>query len=219
MGFRFWLGISTLVLVALWSGYAIFLIYISSPITDVSLNSAAPFGDSFGIFSSLFAGLALIGLLYTIHLQAEELKLQREEMSKNVATQVRGLHFSMQELAINDTSGDLQNIWLEDFGSEQSFRQAAYVNLVLSHWEMQFQNGLMSKGQLVTAASRYMKKFHFQSFWINARSHRAAMAHEADNREAVLFHEILEIAYNNGFNRSPESSGPAKPDHSSGGAA
>ncbi len=196
MGFRFWLGVSTLFLVALWGGYAIFLVYISSPITDVSLNSAAPFGDSFGIFSSLFAGLALIGLLYTIHLQAEELKLQREEMAKNVATQVRGLHFSMQELAISDTSGELQKVWYEDSGSEQSFRQSAYVNLVLSHWEMQFHNGLMTQDQLRTAAKTYMKKFHFQRFWVNARAHRASMADAADNKVAVLFHEILDAAYN-----------------------
>ena len=200
MGFRFWLGISTLFLVGLWGGYAAFLFYVSYPALDFSLNTTAPFGDSFGIFSSLFAGLALIGLLYTIHLQAEELKLQREEMSKNVATQVRGLHFSLQELAISDMSGELQKVWSEDHESKQSFRQSAYVNLVLSHWEMQFEHGLISEGELLHLANTYMQNYHFTAFWKRTRTYRAAMARAAGRKEAEVFHETLDSAYNNGFN-------------------
>ncbi|GAA3606743.1 putative phage abortive infection protein [Flavivirga amylovorans] len=38
------------------------------------------FGDSFGAINSLFSGLALAGIIYTIYLQKKELSLQRKEL-------------------------------------------------------------------------------------------------------------------------------------------
>lgn len=46
------------------------------------LDERAIFGDSFGTINSLFSGLALGGIIYTIFQQKKELKLQREEISK-----------------------------------------------------------------------------------------------------------------------------------------
>ena len=39
------------------------------------------FGDSFGATNALFSGLAFAGLIYTVLLQRNELKLQREELA------------------------------------------------------------------------------------------------------------------------------------------
>jgi hypothetical protein len=44
-------------------------------------NKSGVFGDSFGAINSLFSGLALSGIIYTIYLQREELSLQRKELS------------------------------------------------------------------------------------------------------------------------------------------
>lgn len=38
------------------------------------------FGDSFGAINALFSGLAFVGLIFTIYLQKNELKLQRNEL-------------------------------------------------------------------------------------------------------------------------------------------
>ena len=38
-------------------------------------------GDIFNAISSLFAGLAFAGIIYTIYLQSEELSLQRKELA------------------------------------------------------------------------------------------------------------------------------------------
>ncbi|BDA80155.1 hypothetical protein LPTSP3_g30850 [Leptospira kobayashii] len=48
----------------------------------MSFNEAliGPIGDMFGAINALFSGLALAGIIYTIYLQHEELKLQREEL-------------------------------------------------------------------------------------------------------------------------------------------
>jgi len=48
----------------------------------LDLNERGIFGDSFGSINSLFSGLALGGIIYTIFQQKKELSLQRLEISK-----------------------------------------------------------------------------------------------------------------------------------------
>ena len=44
------------------------------------LGGAGVFGDSFGALNTLFSGLAFAGIILTIFMQKEELKLQRKEL-------------------------------------------------------------------------------------------------------------------------------------------
>ena len=53
---------------------------VPSYLYGVGDSNAAQLGDSFGIASSLFSGLALAGVLIAIILQSQELRLQREEL-------------------------------------------------------------------------------------------------------------------------------------------
>lgn len=69
---------STVVLLVL--GYGAFIIYVSWPITFGNVDKAGVFGDSFGVLTALFSGLAFAGIVFTILLQREELKLQRKEL-------------------------------------------------------------------------------------------------------------------------------------------
>lgn len=55
--------------------YRPFLIYM-----DVPTDKLGVFGDSFGALTALFSGLAFVGLIITIIMQGDELKLQREEL-------------------------------------------------------------------------------------------------------------------------------------------
>ena len=61
--------------------YGGFIIYISWPITLGNVDKAGVFGDSFGVLTALFSGLAFAGIVFTILLQREELKLQRKELT------------------------------------------------------------------------------------------------------------------------------------------
>lgn len=61
--------------------YAGVLIYLTWPISNFSISSSGTFGDSFGLLTSLFSGLAFAGLIITINMQKDELSLQREELS------------------------------------------------------------------------------------------------------------------------------------------
>ncbi len=65
--------------VILYSG---FLVFFTWPIDEFSINKAGSFGDSFGLLTSIFSGLAFAGMIITILLQREELKLQRIELSQ-----------------------------------------------------------------------------------------------------------------------------------------
>lgn len=71
----------------IWLLFIIFFIWlISYPLLDYfypALNSKGTFGDSFGAINSLFSGLALAGIIYTILLQRKELALQRQEIRDN----------------------------------------------------------------------------------------------------------------------------------------
>jgi hypothetical protein len=68
-------GILVLVIVYAW-----IVLDISSPVELTSLEKTGAFGDSFGIITALFSGLAFAGIVYTILLQKEELGLQRKEL-------------------------------------------------------------------------------------------------------------------------------------------
>ena len=61
--------------------YGLFLIIKIWPIDEYSISTAGTFGDSFGALNSLFTGLGFAGLLITIFLQREDLKLTRLELS------------------------------------------------------------------------------------------------------------------------------------------
>lgn len=61
--------------------YAGVLIYLTWPISELSISNSGVFGDSFGFLTSLFSGLAFAGLIITIVMQKNELALQREELS------------------------------------------------------------------------------------------------------------------------------------------
>ncbi|MFT6987885.1 MAG: hypothetical protein ACJAT7_003750 [Psychromonas sp.] len=62
--------------------YASVLIFLAWPIDEISINKAGVFGDSFGVVTSMFSGLAFAGMIITVLLQREELGLQREELSQ-----------------------------------------------------------------------------------------------------------------------------------------
>ncbi|OOV97981.1 MULTISPECIES: putative phage abortive infection protein [Pseudomonas] len=71
----------SLILLTVFS-YGTFLIVKTWPITEYSIAKAGTFGDSFGALNSLFTGLGFAGLLVTIFLQREDLKLTRMELSE-----------------------------------------------------------------------------------------------------------------------------------------
>jgi len=65
-------------IILFWAGSGLIVIY---SIEDWSIRGL--FGDSFGAINSLFSGLALAGLIFTIYQNKNDLILQREEIEIN----------------------------------------------------------------------------------------------------------------------------------------
>ena len=59
------------------------LLYLTWPISELSINKSGVFGDSFGALTALFSGLAFAGMIVTILLQNRELELQRDEIRQS----------------------------------------------------------------------------------------------------------------------------------------
>lgn len=81
--------------ILIFIAYVAILIVTTWPISEFSITNAGTFGDSFGALTSLFSGLGVAGLLATIFLQREELKLNRrelEETRKEIQLQSQTFH-------------------------------------------------------------------------------------------------------------------------------
>ncbi len=79
------------------------------------------FGDMFGVANALFSGLAFAGLIFTILLQSQELKLQREELQLTR----QEMKDTREEISGQRTALEAQNTVL----NEQRFEQS--INTVL----------------------------------------------------------------------------------------
>ncbi len=89
-------------IIFLVGSYSAFLIYVSWPIENLSIANAGVFGDSFGVLNSLFSGLAFAGVIITILLQRDELRLQREELARSSAAQESTARMTALSLLLED---------------------------------------------------------------------------------------------------------------------
>lgn len=86
--------------------YAVTLIAFTWPIDEYSLDRSGLFGDSFGVVTCLFSGLAFAGMIITIHMQHNQLELQRKELG----LQRKELAMTRDELA---KAGEAQTAQVE----------------------------------------------------------------------------------------------------------
>lgn len=67
-----------ILILILWALSIVFIVFGLDNWSD-----RGTFGDAFGAVNALFSGLAFAGLIYTIVLQKEDLKIQRNEITLN----------------------------------------------------------------------------------------------------------------------------------------
>lgn len=103
--------------------YAAALVGFVWPIDEFSIANSGVFGDSFGLLTSLFSGLAFAGLIITIVMQKDELALQREELRlqrEALESQVKELERMSQYSALDQVRSMLHQALtrLSDSGGE-----------------------------------------------------------------------------------------------------
>lgn len=118
------------------------LVWFLTPDFNVkSIEKLGVFGDSFGVLTSFFSGLAFAGMIVTILLQRDELRLQREELKRNSEAQ--------------ETQAKLAALTalLSEYKS-----QAKIFELALEDGTMEIEN--LSETGLQNAMSKYYEKQH-----------------------------------------------------------
>ena len=103
---------TTLVIVGIVLVVAIYvgsLLYFIWSINEVSLDRSGLFGDSFGALTSLFSGLAFAGIIATLLLQREDLKLARAEAKNNEFLQKENIRINALTVLLDEYRTQIQN--------------------------------------------------------------------------------------------------------------
>lgn len=164
---------------------------------DLSLRNLEQVGNSFGVLNVLFTGGAFLLILYTLVIQQHELRLQKQEMARMVATQQRIIHMELLKYAIDDET--LSKVWGERVEFQEA-RQMAYINLILSQWEMNFQQGLMTDEEIKVYLDKHMAESNFfRFFWEKVGVERKEYS-DAGSEKSKIFHQAAERAYQAAIN-------------------
>jgi hypothetical protein len=187
-------------------GYTLAILAISWPIGAVSLSSAEALGNSFGPINAFFGAVATILIVATIvvqqqelNLQREELKLQREELTRMVGTQQRLIHIDLLKQAIERE--DLAEVWQGGPVDRTSHRQHLYVNMILTWWEENYVQGLVSEDQTRVLLEKYLgNNSLFRSFWEEAAQAGDRRSYVGDRQN---FNRMADAAYRSRSTDSP----------------
>jgi uncharacterized membrane protein len=115
--------------------YATLLFVVTWPISSYSMSSAGTFGDSFGILTSIFSGVAFAGLIWTILLQRAELRLQRKELTESRRQSILTRLMTVTQNQISSYRSEIASLQFENIVSpgdhigtgEMIFTMIAYL--------------------------------------------------------------------------------------------
>ncbi|MFG1673068.1 DUF6082 family protein [Micromonospora sp. NPDC049282] len=160
-------------------------------------------GQAYGAASAILAGLALIGVVASLIVQAREAKAAREQA-------LRALHTDLLKMAIDDP--DLLECWgpIEQSTDLGWFRKHVYSNLIVTHWQLMWEVDTLSEPHLEVLADQFFKGAAGRRFWAEARGPR--MKAET-SRRARRFTLVMDRCYQAAVAAgSAEDAAPARPE-------
>ena len=141
--------------------YAATLIVLTWPITRFTVEAAGTFGDSFGLLTSLFSGLAFAGLIWTILLQRIELRLQRRELeeSRRQAILTRVMNITQNQVsAYRAEISVLQFQGLDSSSEDLGIHQMLYaMNGYLENMAQEHANDRLSPEEHIETITEYLR--------------------------------------------------------------
>lgn len=139
-------------------------------------------GQTYGAASALLSVLALIGISVSLILQARENKANREQA-------LRVSHTDLMRKAMEDPL--YARVWgaLTPPGDFDSQREHMYVNLIISHWEMEYGLGAITEEHLRAIARGLFAEEAGRRYWRFARPVRMI---SSMGRREERFHRILD---------------------------
>ncbi|MEV3857630.1 DUF6082 family protein [Streptomyces sp. NPDC050095] len=158
--------------------------------------------QAYGAVSALLSGLAVIGVIVSLILQAREGKASRVQTA-------RAAHTDLIKTAIENPD------YLECWGGPDPTRtvlmrrQHMYINLVISYWEMSYEIGDLKDDWLAAVCDEVFTGEIGRSFW---ERNRAARISTAPTRRLKHFNEIIDERYRRALATPPRTM-PALPDY------
>ncbi|WP_131101350.1 DUF6082 family protein [Streptomonospora litoralis] len=157
-------------------------------------------GQTYGAASALLAGLALVGVVATLVVQARETRMARELALRDSNSEL--LRMAME----NEEYAECWGANMSATGSKAQ-RQSMYTNMIVSQWEMAFDSRAVNDEHVRTLARNLFVGPVGWEYWNRVREVRL---HTAGTRRSRRFHRILDEE----FQRAPEP--PAAPAAGSG---
>lgn len=160
-------------------------------------------GQTYGAASAILSVLALIGVVVTLRLQANETKLGREEARRAAIGEL--LKMAMEDPDLDERWGPVPSD--ED---AKSRRQLMYVNMILSEWQMSFETRALGEARLRAISREMFDGPIGRKFWRTARDVRISTS---ETKAARRFHEILDEEYQRALSSRAiaKASGDARP--------
>ncbi len=155
--------------------YALTLIYFAYPIDEVSINKSGVFGDSFGVLTALFSGLAFAGIIISIKMQNKQLRLQRKELTLTrleVSLQREELTLTRQEIRGQKKELKYQNRTMKKQAFEYTlFQMLSVHNDIVSNMKFSNPSGspvlkLIGRGCFRYHGSHPMLQTDFPKYYI-----------------------------------------------------
>nr|WP_275548865.1 DUF6082 family protein [Streptomonospora sp. PA3] len=151
-------------------------------------------GQTYGAASALLAGLALLGVVATLVLQARETRISRELALRDSNSEL--LRMAMESPEYARCWG--ANLPMTDPAAQ---RQSMYTNMIISQWEMAYDSRAIGDEHVRALAGNLFAGRVGWEFWGRVR---AVRLRTADTRRARRFHRILDEEFQRAAEPPPE---------------
>ncbi|TQN28822.1 hypothetical protein FHX37_4187 [Haloactinospora alba] len=172
-----------LILIVLFAGASLASVALFTPVGEWERLSFV--GSTYGAVSALIATLALVGVVFTLVLQARETKRAVEETRRQATS-------DLLKMAMEDP--DLDACWgpVPEPNDPVTRKQRLYTNMIVGQWATAFETRTLPEQRLRAIANEMFHGEPGQAFW--AESREAWLANPANDTER-RFTEILDEEY------------------------
>ncbi|MEU7880084.1 DUF6082 family protein [Microbispora bryophytorum] len=150
-------------------------------------------GQTYGVASAVLAVFALIGVSFSLILQAREAKAAREQA-------LRALHGDLMKMAMDDPL--YRACWGQFFSAEEEDSQKAhmYVNMIINHWLLMWELRAITETHLREISRTVLEGPIGRKFWHDVRALRISSTGTHRERR---FNRILDAEYQEVIRRNP----------------
>ncbi len=164
-------------------------------------------GSTFGAVSAVIASLALLAVALSIGLSIRQGKASQLQ-------QWRTLHVELLRISLD--SPELLECWGPFGGTDDPKNRASfiYTNLIISHWQTQYEIGAISEVELRVISSALFQGATGQQFWhaVGAIRKQTSTTRRARKFHAILDEEFLGAVASSSASRSHDRPASAAPE-------